>query len=124
MKWIRQAHHRRKDSPAWKNRFPLTLAGTLGGLVTLAGWIVLAGPGMRLDQSAAPAPTGLGAKGQARLISIEPLPVAEGEFCEWVPAHSAVAQGGEQSRTASARETLGAALRQEQTSRQASGAAG
>ena len=78
MKWIRQAHHRRKNSLGWKNRFSLTLAGTLAGFVTLlAGWVVLAGPGMRLDQSAAPPPTGLRAGGQARLVSIEPLPVAE-----------------------------------------------
>ena len=78
MKWIRQADPRRKNSLGWKNRFRLTLAGTLAGFVTLlAGWVVLTGPGMRLDQSAAPPPTGLRAGGQARLVSIEPLPVAE-----------------------------------------------
>ena len=110
MKWIRQADPRRKNSLGWKNRFRLTLAGTLAGFVTLlAGWVVLAGPGLRLDQSAAPLTTGLRDGGQARLVSIEPLPVEEGAVCEWVPA--------------GARETLSAALRQEQTSRQASGTA-
>ena len=103
MKSFRQAHHKPTDSLARKNRFALTLAGVMA----LAGWVVLAGHGTRPDRGAVSTAVGPRATGQAQLVSIQPLPAAEGEFCEWVPA--------------SARETLVGALAQEQTSRPASG---
>ena len=61
----------------------------IAGLALLgmgAGWLILSSPRGRIDwagasQAALRTPTG-----EAQLISQVPLPVAEGEMCEWVPA--------------------------------------
>ena len=90
---------RTKDSLGRKKRLVLILAG----VTALAGWIVLSGLGNQWRSA-----------GQARLVSIMPLPsvagMFEGEYCEWVPV--------------SASEPLAASLWQEAGAPQASGGSG
>ena len=91
MMGFRQAHRRAKDLLGRTKRFAMILAG----MTALAGWIVLSGLGRWSDPASLS--SGPGGNGQARLVSIEPLPM-EGEYCEWVPA--------------SASQTLAASLQQ------------
>jgi len=71
---FRQAHCSAKILRARMNRFGLILAG----VAALAAWIVLSGFGSQSRSG-----------GQARLVSVTPLPAFDGQYCEWVPASAA-----------------------------------
>jgi DNA-binding beta-propeller fold protein YncE len=87
----------------------------LAGMTALAGWIVLSGLGRWSDPASLS--SGPGGNDQARLVSIEPLPMdsagspqgAEGEYCEWVPASASqtLAASLQQSAAAARQATRG-----------------
>lgn len=75
------------------------VAGLLCLVVAIAAWVLFAGQAKRLEWNAASEAALRKTSGHPQLISVEPLPVMDGEMCQWVPASAAI--------------SLRAALRQE-----------
>ena len=85
-------------SKGWGALLLLVIAG--------AAWILFVGEAKRPELSAASQAALRRPTGYPQLVSVEPLPVADGQMCEWVPA--------------SAGTTLAVALRQQRLSESAS----
>ena len=62
--------------------------GALMFLVFAGAWILYSGEAQRPDLRAASQAVLRKATGQPQLISVEPLPVMDGDICQWVPARN------------------------------------
>ena len=121
-----------------RRRRKWAIGTVLAALPVLVLSIVFARLDLTSNRNGESADAGRRPTGYPQLVSVQPLPAMEmgAEMCEWVPAHSAVAQGGpfdsaqdgeresnrEQSRTASSPARLAFALQQDRTARAAADA--
>ena len=67
-----------------------TIAATLAAVAVVAAWIVL-GAGVKPQQLQSNSQAALRRPaGYPQLVSVEPLPISDGQMCEWAPASSSV----------------------------------